>query len=233
MQKNNYEVDILINGKKAKEYLHNGKMYIEGRKGTKYSIRIKNNCWTRILAIPTVDGLSVITGREGNYNSSGYIIDANSSITIDGWRKNNQEVAEFYFSGIESSYAKKVDKSGNQGVIGVAVYEEEQISITTFTNNAFLDAGTCTNYLCASGTSMSTQSFTSCSASQDVGTGWGDTKRSEVTTSTFEENKSSLVVFELFYNTRSELKKEGISFKPAQYISPRAFPNEYCQPPKK
>ena len=125
MLKQSYEVEVLVNGKPAKEYAHSGKVYIEGRKGTHFSIRIRNNSYSRKLFIPTIDGLSVMNGETGDFNSSGYIVSSHDSITIDGWRTSDKEVAEFFFSSPEGSYAKKIKNGDNLGVIGVAVFEEE------------------------------------------------------------------------------------------------------------
>lgn len=125
MLKNNYEVEVLINGKAAKEFAHKGKVYIEGREGTRFSIRMKNNSYSRKLFVPTIDGLSVMNGEEGSYSSSGYIVKGHDSITIDGWRTSDSEVAEFYFSTPEGSYRKKMDKGNNLGIIGVAVFDEK------------------------------------------------------------------------------------------------------------
>lgn len=115
---------MLINGKPAKEYAHKGKVYLEGRKDTRFSIRIRNNSYSRKLFVPTVDGLSVMDGKEGSFDSSGYIVQGNSSVTIDGWRTSDKEVAEFYFSSPDKSYRAKMGRGNNLGVIGVAVFNE-------------------------------------------------------------------------------------------------------------
>ena len=124
MLKSSYEVEIIINGKPAKEYYHELKTYIEGREKTRFSIKLTNNSYSRKLFVPTVDGLSVMNGEEGSYNSSGYIVKGYSSITIDGWRTSDEHVAEFFFSSPEGSYRKKMDKGNNLGLIGVAVFDE-------------------------------------------------------------------------------------------------------------
>ena len=261
MQKSNYEVDILVNGKKIEEYLHNGKVYIEGKESTKYSIRVKNNSWRRIKAVISVDGLSVISGKFADYDSIGYIISAHSSLTIDGWRKNDKEVAEFYFSNMEESYSTKVGKGGNQGVIGVAVFEEKQETLSWTTQSTYLspssftggtsyniqkNTGT-TGFVGARGTMGTVNSSASgsnvlyCSSaastsmpSQDLGTGWGQVKRSEVVKTEFEADKNSMSMFQIFYSTKKELEKAGINVNKVVYISqPQAFPGEFCEEPKR
>ena len=126
MRKSNYEFEILVNGHAVREYSHKERTYIEGRKGQNYVIKIRNNGSRRILAIPTVDGLSVLDGKTADYSSPGYIVDGYSSLTVKGWRRSDDEVAEFFFSTNDDSYSASMGKGGNQGVIGVAVFREKE-----------------------------------------------------------------------------------------------------------
>jgi hypothetical protein len=122
-------MEVLVNGKPVQEYLHESKTYIEGKEGTEFSLRLKNNSGHRVLFVPTIDGLSVMDGKEASFNSRGYIVDSYSSDTIDGWRTSDDDVAKFFFSKLKESYAAKSGKSGNQGVIGCAVFEENDRSV--------------------------------------------------------------------------------------------------------
>jgi len=131
MIKSSFEFEILVHGSSTKEYYHKGRNYIEGKKGSQFSLRMKNNSSSKALFIPTVDGLSIISGKEGSFKSQGYIVNAYDSVTIDGWRTSDEKVSQFYFSTPEKSYATKVNKGGNLGVIGCAVYKEkERIEVT-------------------------------------------------------------------------------------------------------
>ena len=261
MLKNSYEVEVLINGKAVKEYAHEGKIYVEGREGTPFSIRIHNNAYSRKLFVPTIDGLSVVDGKEGDFKSSGYIVKGYSSITIDGWRTSDKDVATFYFSSPEESYRKRVKLGNNLGVIGVAVFAE----VTNWTSPptvpwtvpiaphyphpitpqyppypypvypVWYTTGTAKNNL--SNITQTTEAMC-CSKqirsvqTQKLGTGWGEQKHSEVTTVNFERNGTPEVTFEIYYNTRQELENAGINFKKEPlYMTPQAFPGQYCIPP--
>jgi len=239
MTKNNYEVQILVNGKPVKEYFHKGKVYIEGKQNTDFSIRIKNNSWSRKLFIPTIDGLSVINGKKASYYSPGYIVDGYSSLTIDGWRASDEKIRQFYFSSPENSYAGKTDSKENIGIIGVAVFEEKQykhtydFTITSSYPNIPIPkyAPSFTSELWRYNTLSSP---IQCSAtSQEIGTGVGEEKQNSVIKVSFDSEDKPVTVFKIFYNTRKQLENIGIDFKKRpQYITQRAFPNEYCQFPK-
>jgi hypothetical protein len=254
MLKSNYEFEVLVNGHPAREYYQNGSTYIEGKEGTKFSLRFKNNSWSKVLFVPTIDGLSVMDGKNGSFNSRGYIINAYDSITIEGWRTSNQNVAEFFFSSPKGSYAKKMGNGGNLGVIGGAVFKEEcPHSYVTMSNGGIsgnfpLNNGTLTTSMysqtsepgytvtTASATNQGTSSFL-CSANSSVssslGTGFGQDKASPVISATFNKQDNPDTVFTLFYNTRQNLETLGITFKKPLYVTPSAFPDEesYCKRP--
>jgi len=257
MLKENYEVQVLVNRSPVREYKHEGRYFIEGRKDTQFTIKIKNNGPTRIVAIPTVDGLSVMDGKNGSLDSSGYIVDAHSSIVIDGWRVSDEEVAEFFFCNKNKSYSAKTGKGGNQGVIGVAVFREKfkgfnltytqtvkrepyVIGPGPFYNGDQLDPNNILMSSASSAESHSMNCLRNCSssskgmskASADLGTGWGEIAKSSVTTVAFEKEDNVDSVFEIFYATRSRLKEMGVDLKTSEpkYVS--AFPGNYCKPPQ-
>jgi hypothetical protein len=120
-----YDLDILVNGHVVTKYVHEGKVYVEGRSGTEYSLRFRNNSNRRVLAVLSVDGLSCMNGEVAKFDDDGYVVDARSSITVPGWRLNNEEVANFKFGGKGKSYAQKSGQPLNVGVIGCAVFEEK------------------------------------------------------------------------------------------------------------
>ena len=131
------EVRIKVNGRPIKKYTEpNGNIWVESRDNSNYSIEVKNNNSSRILAVISVDGINIITGKEAKLKpEDGYIINAYSKLDANGWRVSNEKEKSFYFSvDKEKSYAVKLGKgSKNLGVIGVAFYSEKQEPITTNT----------------------------------------------------------------------------------------------------
>lgn len=126
MNSKEVEVRVLINGKPVKEYSKDGRSFIEGREGSEYSIQIKNNSGNRILAIPSVDGINVISGTIADKDGTGYIIDAYSSMEVKGYRKDNSTVGSFKFCKRDKAYSEEVGLEMNTGVIGVIFYEEKE-----------------------------------------------------------------------------------------------------------
>jgi hypothetical protein len=138
MYKNAFELQVLVNGRPVKELLHNSQTYIEARKGTNYTIQLKNKSNRKALAILSLDGIDVIKGRRGEDAQSGYIVDPYSTIEVKGYRISDEEVAAFVFSDGFKSYAntigakteggtKKTTK--NNGVIGARITLEKEPEI--------------------------------------------------------------------------------------------------------
>lgn len=121
-----YEIEILVNGKPITEYAHKGNTYVEGRKGSEYSIRIRNNTNTRIVAITSVDGLNVLTGEPASSQDSGFVLNAYETIEVPGWKLNNAEGAKFTFSDPGGSYSVQAEQGDNNlGLIGLKVFKEK------------------------------------------------------------------------------------------------------------
>ena len=80
---------------------------------------------------------------------------------------------------------------------------------------------------------MSVMNCSGSTPSQALGTGFGDKKHSEVTSVEFERKNYTDAVFEIYYNSREELEKTGICLKKEPlYVTPQAFPGNYCKAPK-
>lgn len=247
MVKRIYEVDVLVNGKPLKEYLHKTRTYVEGRKGTTFSLRLRNHSSERAVFVPTIDGLSVIDGKVASFDSRGYIVNAYDSVTVEGWRTSDHDIAKFFFSSPKDAYAHSKGGDMNIGVIGCAVFKERPsdkkttITYGTMDTPLFFDGRTYeTSYVAYSKSldnavvsCLSTSSIPS-EVEQRLGTGWGETKTSEVITLSFDRERDPCELFEIYYNTREELEKLGITFKEPLYVTPNAFPGEtYCEPPLK
>lgn len=122
-----YDISILVNGSRCKQYFNEGKTFIEAKDGSEYTIEIKNNTWSRILAVCSVDGLDILTGKTAVESNSGYVISAYNAGKFDGFRVSDDKIAKFVFGSKGSSYA--ADKSDgserNVGVIGIRLFQEK------------------------------------------------------------------------------------------------------------
>jgi hypothetical protein len=102
-----------------------GRRYAIGRDGEAYRLGVENHSSTRLEVVASVDGLDVIDGDDAGFHKRGYIVDAFSSVVIDGWRTSGQSVAAFRFSSVDDSYADRTGRPRNIGVVGAAFFREQ------------------------------------------------------------------------------------------------------------
>lgn len=106
-------------------YWHDGKWWVPGRPGSRYSVALANRGGGRVLTVISVDGVNVISGETASHDQSGYVLSPGQSAQITGWRKNMSRVAAFEFTALPNSYAARTGRPDNVGVIGVAVFREK------------------------------------------------------------------------------------------------------------
>ena len=122
-----YEVQVVVNGVPVAEYRHDGRYFVEGRKGQRYALRLINRTGHRVEVVATVDGLDVIDGKPGDYvRKRGYVLGPWQTYDVEGFRLDMGRVAAFRFSPVANSYAAQTGSARNVGVIGVAFFEERR-----------------------------------------------------------------------------------------------------------
>ena len=136
MSNNTFDVNILVNGNKCKQYHFQGKTFIEARNGSEYVLEIKNNYWKRVLSVISIDGLNVLTGKTASDKDSGYIINGYSSEKIKGFRYSDSEWAMFKFgykfNGKTYAQSKENGSEKNCGIAGIKIfYENEPVYYST------------------------------------------------------------------------------------------------------
>lgn len=107
-------------------HYYRGDYWVAGQPGARYAVSVRNRLGERLLTVPSVDGVNVLSGETAAWDQSGYVFAPNESYQITGWRKSNSEVAAFEFSNASDSYAGRTGRPGNVGVIGVALFREKR-----------------------------------------------------------------------------------------------------------
>ena len=102
-----------------------GEYWVAGRPGARYAITVRNRLGERVLAVPSVDGVNVLSGETAAWGQRGYVFSPYERYQITGWRKSSSEVAAFEFSHIANSYASRTGRPAHVGVIGVALFREQ------------------------------------------------------------------------------------------------------------
>ena len=131
------ETRIRVSNKPIKIYRDDsGNKWVAAKNNTDYEIEIKNNSDDNVMAVISVDGVNVITGKEAVVKcKNGYVVNQHSSLIIPGWRISEDAVKAFKFlNNSQDSYAVKLGaKQENIGVIGFAFFKAKELDLTNGT----------------------------------------------------------------------------------------------------
>lgn len=104
-----------------------GRLFVAGEPGARYSLRITSHMPGRVLVVMSVDGINIISGQTANYRQGGYVLEPFQSYEVAGWRKSDTEIADFSFAPLPQSYAARTGRPADVGVIGMAVFRERPL----------------------------------------------------------------------------------------------------------
>jgi hypothetical protein len=118
---------VLVGSKPIKEYHHEQSIFVEGREGHEYTVRLRNGSSDRVAFILSVDGLSVIDGKSCSDTSPGYILGAGETLDVQCYKVDDSTGAKFVFGTQEESYSAQIGKgTDNVGVIAARVFHEKR-----------------------------------------------------------------------------------------------------------
>lgn len=84
---------------------HRSTLQLQGREGQRYRLWLNNLGNATYEVVATVDGLDVLNGQPGSLKNRGYVLEPGESLVIEGFRKNEREVAAFRFASPDDAYA--------------------------------------------------------------------------------------------------------------------------------
>lgn len=221
------ETDLVIHDVTADHdltvYEHEGRNYVAGTPGHKYEVRIYNRVPTRALAVVSVDGLNVLTGKPAHPSQGGYVVPAFEQVGVDGWRKSLSEVAAFTFTSIPDSYAARTGQAQNVGVIGAALFRERAYIVRERRYSDRVEEGVFAPHNQAPSSSQEK------SSERSLGTGHGPRQDSNAREVAFERaSPHPDRVLTIYYDSEASLRRRGII--PSER-EPEAFPGQFVPDP--
>ncbi len=108
-----------------------GRVYVVGRAGMRYTLEVKNLAGHRYEVVASVDGLDVVDGQPAGFEKRGYIVSPGGSLSIDGFRRSDSDVAAFRFGASADSYAAQMGAGRDVGVIGLAFFGERPLPVAS------------------------------------------------------------------------------------------------------
>lgn len=210
-------------GRVLQIYAHRGSHWVAGEPGERYAIRLTNRSAERVLAVVSVDGINVITGETAHPSQSGYVLEPYASQEIAGWRKSMQEVASFYFTAIQDSYAARTERPGSVGVIGVAVFQERPRPMPPAAS-VVPEAGDSAAEPAGPARAPAPAVKRSAEAER-LGTGHGERRHAPAQYVRFERaTETPARILTMRYDSRANLLARGVIPRLPRYADPEPFP---------
>jgi hypothetical protein len=237
-------------GRTLPVYRDNGRAYIPGEPGNRYSVVLQNRTGERVLAVLSIDGVNAVTGQTAGAEQSGYVLGPWERAEISGWRKSLSESAEFYFTELPDSYAARTGRPDNVGVVGVAVFRERIVRrqpppIASEPSPPWRgrDERKSESEAARSADSMAGaaggegKSMAPAAPAQELGTGHGERRWDPIGTTAFQRRSSRPDdVVALYYDSVRVLAARGIVPQPRRYPhrrEPDPFPIGFVPDPRR
>lgn len=215
-------------GEHQPTYKHAGQLWIAGKPGDRYAINVINKTGGRMLTVVSVDGINVVSGKTAAQNQRGYVLSPRGSVEIAGWRKSERDVAAFYFTAVEDSYAGRTSRPDNVGVIGVAAFREYQEPVPAPAQEMSAAAASAP----MRSRNEAADKAASPMAERKLGTGHGERVYSPTQQVDFKRASNAPdETITVRYDSYARLVARGIIPSPRRYKSPNAFPGNYVPDP--
>lgn len=223
-------------------YRHDGQHWVAGERGHRYAVRLHNDSPDRVLVVLSVDGINAVSGESATPDQTGYVLAPWQSADITGWRKSNEDVAQFVFSHPGDSYAQRTGRGEDLGVVGIAVFGEKRTArwmpeLPMTRGRSATPVASAQAAADGSTRSMAERSPAP-AAAQRLGTAHGDRERSSVRDTSFERATAQPVqITQLRYDSARNLRARGIVLDDQSSYGdriPQAFPQRFvADPPRR
>ena len=124
-QYGSFGVEVLVGGGPLDVIYGRGRRYVEAREGAEYELLLRNPLPVRVAVALSVDGLNTIDARRTSaWDSSKWVIEPYGSIRISGWQMSSSRARRFYFTTERDSYAARLGRASDLGVITAVFFRE-------------------------------------------------------------------------------------------------------------
>ncbi|HZG54303.1 MAG TPA: hypothetical protein VEZ40_19535 [Pyrinomonadaceae bacterium] len=122
-----FGIEVLSGGWARDKYPARGRVYVEAVEGDEYELRLSNPLPVRVAVALSVDGLNTIDARRTSArDASKWVIPPYGSITVSGWQMSSSRARRFYFTNERDSYANKLGRPSDLGVITAVFFRERR-----------------------------------------------------------------------------------------------------------
>ena len=120
-----FGLEVLVGGRPLEVLYGRGRSYVEAREGEEYEVLLRNPLPVRVAVALSVDGLNSIDARRTSaWEASKWVIEPYGTIRITGWQMSSSRARRFYFTTERDSYAARLGRASDLGVITAVFYRE-------------------------------------------------------------------------------------------------------------
>ncbi|HEX7315273.1 MAG TPA: hypothetical protein VF297_15205 [Pyrinomonadaceae bacterium] len=124
-QYGSFGLEVMVNGAPLDVIYGRGRRYVEAREGAEYDLVVRNPLPVRVAVALSVDGLNTIDARRTSaWESSKWVIEPYGTIRISGWQMSSSRARRFYFTTERDSYAARLGRASDLGVITAVFFRE-------------------------------------------------------------------------------------------------------------
>src|SRR5919205_3093540 len=120
-----FGLDVLVGGSPLEALYGRGRRYVEAPEGEEYELLVRNPLPVRVAVALSVDGLNTVDARHTSaWDASKWVIEPYGSIRISGWQMSSSRARHFYFTTERDSYAARLGRASDLGVITAVFFRE-------------------------------------------------------------------------------------------------------------
>jgi hypothetical protein len=122
-ERGGFDLEVLVGGQPLRQESLGGERRVEVVAGSEYELRLTNPLPGCVAVAVSVDGLNVIDGRRTSpREASKWVVHPRGTLTVTGWQVGPERARRFYFTTERDSYATRIGRPGEFGVIAAVYY---------------------------------------------------------------------------------------------------------------
>jgi hypothetical protein len=223
------DVRILVDGSPRREYIHEGKTYVEALRGREYTIRLTNPTGERVAVALAVDGLNTIDAKHTSaWSASKWVLGPYETVDLKGWQVSDSAARRFVFTTEPDSYGAVLGRTDDLGVIEAVFYRERRRPVAQYRERSEVQSAPS-----AAPPSAKAQAEGALSDAH-AATGMGDRTRHEVERVNIELDPSPIEHARIRYEFRPQLVELGVILDPPSPLRRRERARgfeRYCPEP--
>ena len=120
-----FGLEVQVEGGPLDVIYGRGRRYVEAREGAEYELVVRNPLPERVAVALSVDGLNTVDARHTSaWEASKWVIGPYGTIRVSGWQMSSTRARRFYFTTERDSYAARLGRAADLGVITAVFYRE-------------------------------------------------------------------------------------------------------------